>query len=139
MKRLCRHRQGMVAKRRRLRTNLLPRLTSHPRSTFENSTTQHCMKNKTTEPIQFLCSTKTNLKLLLITSIATLASLPVFAMDHSHGHDQDEDETHYRQINLVSDISAVAQVQDTNLVNAWGISHSPTSPFWISDNGSGKS
>jgi uncharacterized protein (TIGR03118 family) len=29
-------------------------------------------------------------------------------------------------------------VQDTNLVNAWGMSFSSTSPFWISDNGTGK-
>jgi hypothetical protein len=33
----------------------------------------------------------------------------------------------------------VALLQDTNLVNAWGISFSATSPFWISDNGSGLS
>lgn len=46
---------------------------------------------------------------------------------------------HYEQINLVSDISGAAQVQDTNLVNAWGISFGPGSPFWISDNGTGKS
>ena len=49
----------------------------------------------------------------------------------------DDAETHYRQINLVSDISGIAQVQDTNLVNAWGISFHPTFPFWVSDNGAG--
>ena len=42
------------------------------------------------------------------------------------------------QVNLVSDIPGLALVTDTNLVNAWGISFSPTSPFWISDNGTGK-
>jgi len=46
---------------------------------------------------------------------------------------------HYQQINLVSDLPGVALLQDTNLVNAWGISFSPTSPFWISDNGTGQS
>jgi uncharacterized protein (TIGR03118 family) len=51
--------------------------------------------------------------------------------------DHDRDETHYRQINLVSDIAGVAQVQDTNLVNGWGISFHPTFPFWVSDTGSG--
>jgi len=45
----------------------------------------------------------------------------------------------YRQTNLVSDLAGVAQLQDTNLVNPWGISFSATSPFWISDNGSGLS
>jgi uncharacterized protein (TIGR03118 family) len=45
----------------------------------------------------------------------------------------------YLQTNLVSDLAGVAQLQDTNLVNPWGISFSATSPFWISDNGSGLS
>jgi uncharacterized protein (TIGR03118 family) len=43
----------------------------------------------------------------------------------------------YRQVNLVSDLPGVALLQDTNLVNAWGISFSSGSPFWISDNGTG--
>src|SRR5439155_12309067 len=43
----------------------------------------------------------------------------------------------YRQVNLVSDLPGHALLQDTNLVNAWGMSFSPTSPFWISDNGTG--
>jgi len=46
---------------------------------------------------------------------------------------------HYRQINLVADVAGVAQLQDPDLVNAWGISFSATSPFWVSDNGTGKS
>src|SRR5437763_9190073 len=45
----------------------------------------------------------------------------------------------YQQVNLVSDLPGVAMLQDTNLVNAWGMSFSPASPFWISDNGTGKS
>src|SRR6266436_1760277 len=45
----------------------------------------------------------------------------------------------YQQVNLVSDLPGVALLQDTNLVNAWGISFSAASPFWISDNGTGKS
>jgi len=32
-----------------------------------------------------------------------------------------------------------APLRDRNLVNAWGISNSPTSPFWVSDNGTGVS
>jgi hypothetical protein len=43
------------------------------------------------------------------------------------------------QTNLVSDLPGVAQVQDTNLVNPWGISESSASPFWISDNNAGVS
>jgi uncharacterized protein (TIGR03118 family) len=46
-------------------------------------------------------------------------------------------DTLFNQTNLVSDIPGLAKVTDPNLVNAWGISESPTSPFWISDNGAG--
>jgi uncharacterized protein (TIGR03118 family) len=41
------------------------------------------------------------------------------------------------QTNLVSDQPGVAIVTDPELINAWGISFAPTSPFWISDNGAG--
>ncbi|HTY78286.1 MAG TPA: TIGR03118 family protein [Candidatus Bathyarchaeia archaeon] len=41
--------------------------------------------------------------------------------------------------NLVTDDQSVnaAQLTDPFLKNAWGISHSSTSPFWVSDNGAG--
>src|SRR6202046_564966 len=40
--------------------------------------------------------------------------------------------------NLVgSDPSVGAEQTDPNLINPWGLTESPTSPFWISDNGSG--
>src|SRR5512143_1454782 len=45
----------------------------------------------------------------------------------------------FQQVNLVSDIPGLALHTDPDLVNAWGISHSPTSPFWVSDNGTGVS
>src|SRR5207245_2976954 len=60
-----------------------------------------------------------------------------FAKDNKgHGNDK---VTSYRQINLVSDQPGVAMLQDTNLVNAWGVSFSPKSPFWVSENGIGTS
>jgi uncharacterized protein (TIGR03118 family) len=37
------------------------------------------------------------------------------------------------QTNLVSDIAGLAAVTDANLKNPWGFSHSPTSPFWVSN------
>lgn len=40
---------------------------------------------------------------------------------------------------LTSDIPAVGSVHDTNLVNPWGLSISPTSPWWVSDNATGLS
>ena len=45
----------------------------------------------------------------------------------------------YRQHNLVSDGAVPADLVDPNLVNAWGLASSPTSPWWISDNGAGRS
>jgi uncharacterized protein (TIGR03118 family) len=46
----------------------------------------------------------------------------------------------FNQTNLVTDDQSVnsAVLTDPNLVNAWGISRSGTSPFWVSDNGTGK-
>jgi PepSY-associated transmembrane protein len=46
---------------------------------------------------------------------------------------------HYTQVNLVSNQTAQAVHQDPNLVNGWGIARSATTPWWISDNGTGKS
>lgn len=41
------------------------------------------------------------------------------------------------QTNLVSNIAGLAAHTDPNLKNPWGISASATSPFWISNNGTG--
>src|SRR5438552_1384565 len=40
---------------------------------------------------------------------------------------------------LVSDQTGVAPNTDPNLVKAWGISHAPGGPNWVSDNGTDKS
>jgi uncharacterized protein (TIGR03118 family) len=48
---------------------------------------------------------------------------------------QDEPPTRFVQHNLVSDVPGWAEITDPNLVNAWGMSQSPTSPIWVSDNG----
>ena len=44
----------------------------------------------------------------------------------------------YVQTNLVSDIPGMAPITDLNLQAAWGLSFSKTSPFWISNQASGK-
>src|ERR671923_2428299 len=41
----------------------------------------------------------------------------------------------YVQHNLVSDGSVAADHTDTNLVNAWGLTSLPGSPWWVADNG----
>jgi uncharacterized protein (TIGR03118 family) len=43
----------------------------------------------------------------------------------------------YAVTNLVSDVSGLANFTDSQLINPWGITYSPTSPFWVSNNGSG--
>ena len=68
----------------------------------------------------------------------SLAMISTAVMAKS-GKDNDKPHSGYLQTNLVSDLSGIAQLQDTNLLNPWGISFSATSPFWISDNGSGLS
>src|ERR1041385_1874632 len=71
--------------------------------------------------------------LFISAAILTVVWTSSFASD-----DRDKSKG-YQQVNLVSDLPGVAMLQDTNLVNAWGVSFSPNSPFWISDNGTGKS
>jgi uncharacterized protein (TIGR03118 family) len=41
----------------------------------------------------------------------------------------------YHQTNLVSDLPGMAEINDPQLVNPWGVTHSATSPFWVSDAG----
>lgn len=45
----------------------------------------------------------------------------------------------YTQNNLVSNLAGRAASTDADLVNPWGMSYSPTGPFWVSDNGIGLS
>ncbi len=46
--------------------------------------------------------------------------------------------TVYAQTNLTSDGAVSAEWTDPNLKNPWGIAFSPSNPFWISDNATGK-
>ena len=45
----------------------------------------------------------------------------------------------YKQHNLVSDGAIAADHIDPDLVNAWGLVASATSPWWVADNATGKS
>jgi uncharacterized protein (TIGR03118 family) len=57
---------------------------------------------------------------------------------HRPIHHETEEETTFLQTNLVSNsISIPAVTIDPNLINPWGLTHSATSPFWVSDNGTG--
>ncbi|HZC65394.1 MAG TPA: TIGR03118 family protein [Candidatus Dormibacteraeota bacterium] len=43
----------------------------------------------------------------------------------------------YKRTDLVSNQAGAAPTQDGHLVNGWGLVALPTSPFWVSDNGTG--
>jgi uncharacterized protein (TIGR03118 family) len=45
----------------------------------------------------------------------------------------------YRAVRLVADTPGRARLTDPHLVNAWGLAAAPTSPLWVSDNGTSMS
>jgi uncharacterized protein (TIGR03118 family) len=63
---------------------------------------------------------------------------------HSHGRDH-HGRDHHRgnlklsQVNLASDIPGMAPLTDPDLKNPWGISLNPTSPLWVSNQGTNSS
>src|SRR6266545_4672328 len=97
---------------------------------MERSMRMNLSKETTMKP------TSRRLSRLMLATLFTLACASSPARD---GHDRHRKVTHYRQANLVSDLPGVAAVQDTTLVNAWGIAVSPTGPFWVNATESGKS
>ncbi len=66
-----------------------------------------------------------------------LVCVLLVAMAFVSGPTQAKSGGFYRQTNLVSDIAGMAKFTDLNLKNPWGLSHSPTSPWWVSDNNAG--
>lgn len=75
---------------------------------------------------------------LAATVLLWLAGSAAIAQDFGNNQGDQGSVNRYRQVNLVSDLPDVAILQDTNLVNAWGIAFSATGPFWVSANGSGR-
>src|SRR5689334_5967943 len=72
---------------------------------------------------------ETKMRSLRISSLA-LALTAVHSLSAATG---------YLVHNLVSDTAGSADFTDPNLVNAWGIAISGTSPFWLCDGGTGLS
>jgi uncharacterized protein (TIGR03118 family) len=56
----------------------------------------------------------------------TLSALQTQGAEQTQGAD-------LTQTNLVSNIPGLATITDPQLKNPWGVSHSPTSPFWVSN------
>jgi uncharacterized protein (TIGR03118 family) len=72
-----------------------------------------------------------------VTSLAAmLASLFALAVAIAPAASAQES-SDYLQTNLVSNVPGLARVLDANLKNPWGLVHSSTSPWWISDNNAG--
>jgi uncharacterized protein (TIGR03118 family) len=90
------------------------------------------MKMKAKSTTEFVISTPARIGLVACLAAIAMTSLPSLADDHGNRAER------YVQVNLVSDQAGAAQIQDTNLVNAWGVSFGKNTPFWISDNGTGK-
>lgn len=74
---------------------------------------------------------------LVCRALFVIAALAMLDCQAAPAKPPKDNENHYQQVNLVSDLPGVALLQDTNLVNAWGIAFNPTGPFWVSDNGTG--
>jgi uncharacterized protein (TIGR03118 family) len=69
------------------------------------------------------------LALALVLGAALVAASPLSAAERNS----------YLVTPLVSDQPGVAPHTDGNLVNAWGLTAGPTTPWWVSDNGTDKS
>jgi uncharacterized protein (TIGR03118 family) len=65
----------------------------------------------------------------LVVGAAVVAASPLTAAERNS----------YTVTPLVSDQPGVAAQTDPNLVNAWGLTSGPTTPWWVSDNGTDKS
>src|SRR5437660_12452268 len=63
------------------------------------------------------------MKLRSLSKIALLLSIQPLAIFASP----------FAQTNLVSNVPGMAANFDANLRNPWGVSHSATSPFWVSN------
>lgn len=70
---------------------------------------------------------------LLAGNLLLLGMVPAVAQSDQENHPGDD----YVQTNLVSDIAGVALNTDKNLVNPWGLTFGPQSPFWVANNGTG--
>jgi uncharacterized protein (TIGR03118 family) len=66
---------------------------------------------------------------LAVLVAALLAAMPLGAAENNS----------YTVTPLVSDQPGVAPVVDSDLVNAWGLTASSSSPWWVADNGTSKS
>jgi uncharacterized protein (TIGR03118 family) len=89
----------------------------------------------TMRPMKRLTALSRGARLRLLGALATVGALAVVALPGGPVAGATTPTNVYDQANLVSDIPGVARITDPNLVNPWGMSGGPTTPLWISDNG----
>ena len=70
----------------------------------------------------------------LVVAVGLVASASASKGKGSKG-DGPKGDSSFSVTNLVSDQPGVAPTTDPNLVNAWGLTSTATSPWWVSDNG----
>ena len=77
--------------------------------------------------------------LIAVGSGLALAGTPAAAFASSGYHPAPRHDLKLNQVNLASDLPGVAPLLDPDLKNPWGISHAPTSPLWVSNQGTNSS
>ena len=80
------------------------------------------------------CGLASTARLFALTTILAGATFVLFAPARAEDDDSARAEA-FVQTNLVSDLGGVAAVTDPMLKNPWGLSHTATSPFWSSNQG----
>ncbi len=86
-------------------------------------------------PIRSVDSGSIRRRMGLLVGFLAAASLAIAAMPLTVAA-SGGDGSRFVQTNLVSDVPGWAGITDASLVNAWGMSFGPTTPLWVSDNGS---
>ncbi|TCC50397.1 TIGR03118 family protein [Kribbella pittospori] len=74
-----------------------------------------------------------------VTSATLVAAGTAVAAPARHPYEPAQQRHGVTQTNLVSDVPGMAQITDPNLANAWGMSHGPDTPVWVSDTDTGVS
>jgi uncharacterized protein (TIGR03118 family) len=72
---------------------------------------------------------------LATAAVPSAAAAATTATGYASPSRHDRGDNRFAQVNLVADVPGVAKITDSHLVNAWGLSQGPTTPVWVSDNG----
>src|SRR5437667_12466895 len=72
-------------------------------------------------------------------SLLSAMVLGLLVTTASAGHADTLGANRYQVANLVSDVPGAAAHLDPNLVNAWGLTAGPNTPWWVADNGTDRS